>query len=436
MTPNRPRISPPTPGTRQWIALLAIVIWAPAWLEAAPLRVGIAAVDITPAEPVQMSGYASRKDLSQSVHDPLSARVTALEAGERRLVLVSTDILGFYDGTADDFRRAICEKHDLAPAQLLLCATHTHSAPTPTLDPDKGHENNVRYTRQLRDRLIDAVGKALSELAPAKMGVGVGHCPIGSNRRQRVSDAQGNSQIRLGRNPYGPTDKQVIVLKIAAADKPTAILFNYATHATSLGPGNYAISGDVIGLAEQFVERIYGAGLMAPAFAGASGDIDPWFRVLPKFDEREGWIPEPVLLGTFLGEEVVHVAERVNPSVDDVAIASAFACLELPGKASGTVEAAQDHPPTTLNLTIARIGEIAIVGLGGEVLTEIGMAIKEASPFAHTLIITHCNGAAGYLPPKDLYPEGGYEIQTSRFAPDAAEIVIKRAVEMLHTLKP
>ncbi len=418
------------------VLLMAIVAGASTPLRAAALRVGTAMVDITPAEPVRMSGYASRKDLSQGIHDPLSARVIALEAGDERLVLVSTDVLGFYDGTADDFRRAICEKYNLRGEQLFLCATHTHSAPTPSLDPDKGHENNVRYTRQLREKLIDAIGKALEDLAPAKMGVGVGHCPIGSNRRQRVSDSQGDSQIRLGRNPYGPTDKQVIVLKIAAADKPRAILFNYATHATCLGPGNYTISGDVIGLAEQFVEKIYGAGLMAPAFAGASGDIDPWFRVLPKFDEREGWIPEPVLLGTFLGEEVVHVAERVNPSADDVAIASAFACLELPGKAAGTVEAAQDHPPTPLNLTVARIGDVGVVGLGGEVLTEIGMAIKEASPFAHTLIITHCNGTAGYLPPKNLYPEGGYEIQTSRFAPGAAEIVIKRAVEMLHALKP
>jgi len=418
------------------VLLLAFVAGAPTPLRAAALRVGTAIVDITPTEPVRMSGYASRKDLSQGIHDPLSARVIALEAGDERLVLVSTDILGFYDGTADDFRRAIWEEHDLAGEQLFLCATHTHAAPTPALDPDKGHENNVRYTRQLREKLIETVGRALADLSPAEMGVGVGHCPIGSNRRERVSDAQGNSQIRLGRNPYGPTDKQVIVLRITAADTPRAILFNYATHATCLGPGNYAISGDVIGLAEQFVEKIYGAGLMAPAFAGASGDIDPWFRVLPKFDEREGWIPEPVLLGTFLGEEVVHVAERTEASMDDVAIASAFACLELPGKASGGVEVAEDHPPTTLNITVARIGDVGVVGLGGEVLTEIGTAIKEASPFAHTLIITHCNGTAGYLPPKDLYNEGGYEVQTSRFAAGAAEIVIKRAVEMLHALKP
>jgi len=66
-----------------------------------PLRAGVAKVDITPEKPVRMAGYASRTELSQGVHDPLSARVVAFENNGKRLVLVSTDIIGFYDGTAE-----------------------------------------------------------------------------------------------------------------------------------------------------------------------------------------------------------------------------------------------------------------------------------------------------------------------------------------------
>ncbi len=417
------------------LLLWVVFVQYPMCVEAAALRMGTASVDITPAEPVQMHGYASRKDLSKSIHDPLSARVTAFESDGKRLVLVSTDILGFYNGTADDFCRVICEKYELAPGELFLSAIHTHAAPTMALDEKAAHANNVKYTAGLREKLVTTIGKALDGLAPVKMGAGVGHCPIGANRRELVFDAQGNSEIRLGRNPYGLTDKEVLVLKIASADKTTAILFNYAAHATCLGPHNYAISGDIIGIAEQFVENICGPSLMAPAFTGASGNIDPWFRVLPGFDTREGWIPEPVLLGTFLGEEIVHISEQIEPSVTDVRIASAFAALELPGKATGGVEVAKDCPPTTLNLAVARVGDIGFVGLGAEVLTEIGMAIKEASPFEHTFIITHCNGTVGYMPAKQFYIEGGYEVRSSPFAPAAADIVIQRAVEMLHGLK-
>ena len=62
---------------------------------------------------------------------------------------------------------------------------------------------------------------------------------------------------------------------------------------------------------------------------------------------------------------------------------------------------------------------------------EIGRAIKTASPFQHTFVITHCNGSSGYLPTRPAYDEGGYEVQSSRFAPGSAEQVIQESVRML-----
>ena len=72
--------------------------------------------------------------------------------------------------------------------------------------------------------------------------------------------------------------------------------------------------------------------------------------------------------------------------------------------------------------------------LGAEVLTEIGLAIKTASPFETTMVVTHCNGSAGYLPPKRLYVEGGYEVESSPFASGAADEVVRRVVALLHEL--
>jgi len=68
------------------------------------------------------------------------------------------------------------------------------------------------------------------------------------------------------------------------------------------------------------------------------------------------------------------------------------------------------------------------------VFNEIGRAIKAASPFKHTFVITHCNGGAGYLPTRQSYPQGGYEVLSSPFAPGAAEQVIQEAVGMLREL--
>lgn len=399
------------------------------------LRAGTAKVDITPKKSVKMAGYGSRKGLSTGVHDPLSARIVVFGDNSKRLVLVSTDLIGFYNGTAEHTRKVILDEFQLEPSELFLSAIHTHAGPSLTINKEKGHPNNLEYTKHLQVKLIEVIRKALSNMGPIYIGAGIGSSPVGANRRELRFDSSGNSSIRLGRNPYGPTDKEVLVAKITKPDGRTiAALFDYASHATCLGGKNYTISGDVLGLAEQFVEKILGEDVIAAAFAGASGNIDPWFRVLPAFNTEPGWIPEPVLLGTMLGEEVVHVFRDIGKVSGGGEIATAFVTLGLPGKPRNEDKIEKDYPPTPLNITAARVGDITFVGIGCEVLTEIGMAIKAASPYKHTFVISHCNGAAGYLPPEHLYVEGGYEIRSSPFAPQAADIVVKQAVKMLHEL--
>ena len=394
------------------------------------LSAGIVRIEITPGKPVKLSGYGGRTEPSTGVHDPLSARIVAFQSGTQRLVLVSTDLIGYYD-TYEPIRDAICERFSLKPGEIFLSAIHTHSGPTPTLEPD-GYANNVEYTQVLKTRLLEAVGQALQEIEPVQMGVGRGFSPVGCNRREKQSDGS----VKLGRNPYGPTDKEVLVMKLARPDgTPLAALFDYATHATSLGPHNLQISGDVLGIAAQFVEKILAPGLIAPVFAGASGDIDPWYRVRPAFDEINGWIHEHVLLGTLLGEEVVFVFRDIKAMSSGVSIKTELVTLDLPAKNPPQDQAEDASATKQLNLTVATIGDVALVGVGCELLTELGMAIKEGSPFAHTFVISHCNGKAGYLPPKHLYGEGGYEIDRTGFGPEAGDLLVKEALETLNRLK-
>ncbi|MBI4663987.1 MAG: neutral/alkaline non-lysosomal ceramidase N-terminal domain-containing protein [Verrucomicrobia bacterium] len=401
------------------------------------LRAGTAKIDITPDKPVTLAGYASRTNLSRGVHDPLSARATAFEQDGQRMVLLSLDLLGFYNGTAEPLREAILSACRLQPSDLFLSAIHTHSAPTPSLDLQRGHSNNVEYTRSLQGKLVEVTRQALERMAPMQVGVGSGSSPVGANRREVVRDNSGNTRIVLGRNPSLAIDREVQVLKLtrSGSDELAGVLFAYATHSTSLGPRNYLISGDVHGLAAQFLEKHLGPGVVAPPFAGASGNIDPWYRVLPEFNTTNGWIPEPVLLGTLLGEEVAHVLKGMRKPATSGAIKTAIKTVALPGKPRGEAPAGATAPATPLVVTVGCVGDTAFVGLGGEIFTEIGLAIKAASPFPHTFILTHCNGAAGYLPIRSAYPEGGYEVQSSSFAPGADEQVIEEVKRMLAELR-
>ncbi|MGO9110895.1 MAG: neutral/alkaline non-lysosomal ceramidase N-terminal domain-containing protein [Thermoguttaceae bacterium] len=431
---------------REWgaarIATAAFAAWLLLWgvavsaEQADVLRAGTAKKDITPAKPVMLAGYASRTDLSQGVHDPISARVIAFEQNGKKLVLVSTDIVGFYGGTAASMRKAILEACGLQPSELFLAAIHTHSAPIVALGGKKVHPNNVEYTKWLETQLVAAVREGLAHTAPVQIAVGTGSSPVGVNRREFVKDAVGRTSVQLGRNPDVLTDREVQVLRVSRADSGdlAAVIFAYATHSTAMGPHNYLVSGDVHGLAAQFLEKYLEGEVVAPGFAGASGDIDPWVRVLPKFHTEKGWVPEAVLMGTMLGEEVASVLEGIKRPCRSGPLKTAFKTLALPLEQRVKFDASTGAESPEFNLTVGRLGNVAIVGLGGEVFNQIGKAIKTASPFPHTLIITHCNGAAGYLPTKEACPEGGYGVDNSPFGPDAAGMIVKEAVRLLRDL--
>ena len=394
------------------------------------LRAGISKIDITPEKPVRMYGYSGRKELSEGVHDRLYARVVVFENRGKHLVLVSSD-LGSLGRTYEYFQKAITDEFSLERSELFLSGIHTHSGPTTTIDKERVHPNNVEYTEGLKPKLIKAIREALDSMSPVNVGAGIGYSPVGMNRREITPEGP----ITLGCNPYGPTDKEVLVMKLTKSDgTPIGALFDYACHATSLGQRNLQISGDVLGLAAQFTEKILSNGLISPVFAGASGNIDPWFRVLPAFNTEPGWIPEPVLLGTLLGEEVVHVYRDIKELSMGGEINTEFRTVNLPSKKRNETTTQKTDETTPLNITAARVGDIAFVGFSCEMLTEIGMAIKAASPYKHTFVITHCNGGSGYLPPAHLYKEGGYEVRSSRFAPQAADMVVKEALRMLYGL--
>lgn len=397
------------------------------------LNAGAACIDITPEMPVKMSGYAGRyngPELSKGVHDRLYARVTVFELSGKRLVILSSDLIGFYNGTYEYFCDLLMKEFSLQRSELILTGTHTHAGPALSVDRDEGHPNNIHYTTGLGDTFIRVIREAMDSMTPVTIGAGRGSSSIGSNRREDME----NGQIRLGRNVYGPTDREVPVIKLTRMDgTPLSAIFAYATHATSLGPKNFQISGDVLGLAAQYVEQVLGPNLITANFAGASGDINPWWKGIGTFRTDNGFIPETQLMGYMLGTEVIHVFEDAIEEMPGGPIKTSFATIDLPAKEQG-----EEYKPTggtkPMNISAARIGDIAVIGFGCEMLHEVGMAVKAGSPFPYTFLVTHCNGTSGYLPPAHLYKEGGYEIRRSPYMSEAADMVVKKGLSMLYAL--
>jgi len=104
--------------------------------------------------------------------------------------------------------------------------------------------------------------------------------------------------------------------------------------------------------------------------------------------------------------------------------------------AKNTISFHEKYNGTSVGLDISalKIGDLALVGVGGELFTEIGLALKKASPFKHTLIAVLANGSHGYLPTAKAFREGGYETMprpTSQFGEEAEGIIFNTALHML-----
>ena len=79
--------------------------------------------------------------------------------------------------------------------------------------------------------------------------------------------------------------------------------------------------------------------------------------------------------------------------------------------------------------------DVAVVGLPGEVFVDLGLEIKQASPFATTLVIELCQDTPGYIPTKKAFAEGSYETVNSRIAPGGGEVMAEAAIRLLKELE-
>jgi hypothetical protein len=78
--------------------------------------------------------------------------------------------------------------------------------------------------------------------------------------------------------------------------------------------------------------------------------------------------------------------------------------------------------------------DIALIDIPGEPFVEIGLGVKQNSPFKHTLFSGYSNTNWAYIPMPDAYPLGGYEIEITPFSPEAGPKIIDECTALLNAL--
>ena len=469
------------------VGVLSLTALAAVAQDGPGFRAGTAVVDISPTVfPIQL-----RSGPSDYVHDPLHVRAIAFENGKGRAVIAVVDAIGVGRETCDEAKSIVAEKTGWKPTEMLVCATHTHSAP-------KGGDTTpgrIAYEEKRSAGIVQALTGAIESLEPAKVGFASDEEPsevcnrrwfmkpgtMDPNPSGELDQVRTNGPRQNLLKPAGPIDPEICVVDVRTSrGRALGLITNYALHYVGGMPKVTEDDGKVVGMASadyfgQFARimpyRIGGANppdnFVAMMTNGASGDINnidfcgtrppraPFeqVRVVATKTADAAWRAVKKI-EQYDADPIVAVLQREvtlryrHPT--EAQVEQAHKLLELPRKereelhkratqyANNTLRFADPEYPETEDVIVQaiRIGDQAIVSMPFEVLVEIGLEIKEKSPFPRTFLIELANGGYGYLPPPHQHKLGGYEtwIGTSRFEEDSSVILTQNLLEMLEEL--
>ncbi|WP_366494371.1 neutral/alkaline non-lysosomal ceramidase N-terminal domain-containing protein, partial [Thermogutta sp.] len=449
------------------------------------LKAGAAASNITPwlDEPI-VGGWASPP--GKYIHDELFARALVLDDGTTRVAIVVVDNLGLAQEVCDLAKRRIREHTDIPEDHILIAATHTHSSisarPASVLKPDPQMSDYAMFVAR---RISDGVRCAVARLEPARIGWATVDVPEHLNNRRwfmkpgvrLLNPFGGEDKVRMNPpvgspdllEPAGPVDPQLAFISVQSRDgRPIALLANYSLHYVGgVGPGH--ISADYFGVFADRIQQLLGADRLDPPFVGmlsngASGDVNNISFRQPRpakkpyeqmryvaydlaqkvFDAHRtlqwhDWVP----LGMRQREVVLKVRKPTPEQLKRAReiLAGAPPLPERPHEEiyARRVIQQQEAPETiAVPLQAIRIGDLGIAAIPFEVFAEIGLEIREKSPFRPTFTISHANGSYGYLPTPRQHELGGYEtwLGTCKVEEQASVKITAAILEMFQELRP
>ena len=387
----------------------------------------------------------------EGIETDLWSTVLVLEDGRARAAIVDLDLVTISTQESQAIAAEVAGILGIARDAVRVSVTHNHTGPPPSRsDWRGGTEALQRYYRSLPEFSAGAARIALANLRPARIAIGSGQSRVAVNRRE---DAPGG-RIATGVNFGGTIDPEVFVLRIDDTDAaPLAAIVGYTMHPTTAGPTFRRITADWPGHLKRTVERLTGATCV---FAqGATGNVGPG---------PEGYTDDAEVvrrLGALVGYEAsrVHLALRVpavefvheriwesgaplgkwtsrpaaspEPAVRTRAVQLTLPLREQPAPAEAEARAYHGRTEHAVTLHMLRIGPAVLAGIPCEPFAEIALAIKAKSPFPHTWFGGYTGGWAGYIPIASEYRRGGYEVDTTPFAPEAADRVVEGTLAAL-----
>ncbi|NDC78396.1 MAG: hypothetical protein EBZ67_11065 [Chitinophagia bacterium] len=399
---------------------------------AQPLRAAAAVRTITPDPLLPVSGGVGTPRPATTQKGELFARVLVLEKGSLRIAIVGIDNLGWTSVLGDRSRKLI---KGIPPENILIGATHTHSAPDAYAFPDaKGnHGADLKYLDWCTKQIADAVNEAVQKLEPAA-----------------IKTAVGEAKGKIAYNYYAPDlyDPRCGVIQAIATGgdrkgRVIGTLVNYAVHPEVLGNDQGILSPDLCGPLYDRIESK--AGGVAIFMNGAQGGMVTADNRLADGKETRAW-EECVRIGELLADEALRIIAPAKEDPDaalycharriSFPVESPMMRFILQNSPLAIATGKGDSVSTQLNLL--NIGAAQVLTIPGEALPNIGYYVKRHMKTKQAFLFGLTNDAFGYMLTKvdfNSFKRYDYVSRTS-LGEMTGEIYIQEALKIIQHCPP
>jgi neutral ceramidase len=435
------------------------------------LKAGAATSNITPPlGTIIVGGFAPYP--ADHIHDELHARCLVLDDGKTKLALVVCDLLGIHRSVSLEARRLIEKETGIPPQNVLISATHTHSAGTALGRNRYCNDQELdEYQKFVARRITDGVRRAINQLKPAEIAFTQVDVPdqvfnrrwimregsVPPNPFGKVEKVQTNPAVRSPNlvEAAGPTDPTVSIIAVREpGGRMIATYCAYSLHYVG-GTGPKDISSDYYGMFCESMKRRLSDEDEDPPFVammanGTSGDINnidrlnprtsrgPYVKMREVAEEVAGKVEKAIraidswqsnvtldarareleLAWRPISPELLDWAKTVEAQaprrpVGDIPVGAKFATepawVQRVSYAGRVQLLAEAEGPARFPVQAFRIGDIVIGTSPCETFAEIGLEFKQRSPVKKAFMVSLAHGYMGYLPTPRHFELGGYE---------------------------
>jgi neutral ceramidase len=427
-----------------WVSVLTLTANEPAGLQ-----VGASAVNLKADDDMVIAGGIG-PGKAQGQEGELRATAIVLAQGTTKVAIVSCDVLMLTRDLTDPVAAEIESTCGIPASHVLIHTTHTHHAPS-TMRVH-AYDRDEKFCREVQRGCVQALREAQQRLTDATFSFQHGQeTTVGQNSRLLLGDGTiywvGPRDDTVG--PTAPFDPDLPVLAFRSPEgKNLAVIFGHSTPTIgSLKPG--VRSPAFYGMAAQRMEQdlggtfcfLEGASGSTHRLEGDAAEASQKIEAAVRTALSEATVQEHPQLAVLKRPFTFHV-RQFDEQAEDQAV-TAYCTKRIGPGAEGVIDvfrrmrkelASQQGQERTTWLQTIRIGDVAIVGVPAEFFTVLGVEIKHRSPFKHTFIAELSNDWIGYVPNREAYQAGGYQVWTgfhSYVEAGTGERIVDTAVEML-----